>query len=109
MLAETEIQIKHYDYSKSHIIWSVEQSLKNLKTDYLDVFLLHRPSPLMQSDEIAEVEKLKSEGKIVDFGLSNFTNSQTELIRQKQKLVIIHNFRLRILNLWLTEVLIICN
>jgi predicted oxidoreductase len=63
----------------------------------------------MQSDEIAEaVEKLKSEGKIVDFGLSNFTNSQTELIRQG--LVIIKcNFRLRILNLWLTEVLIICN
>jgi predicted oxidoreductase len=104
-------KIKHYDYSKSHIIWSVEQSLKNLKTDYLDVFLLHRPSPLMQSDEIAEaVEKLKSEGKIVDFGLSNFTNSQTELIRQRQRLVIIKcNFRLRILNLWLTEVLIICN
>jgi predicted oxidoreductase len=77
-------KIKHYNYSKSHIIWSVEQSLKNLKTDYLDVFLLHRPSPLMQSDEIAEaVEKLKSEGKIVDFGLSNFTSSQTELIRQK--------------------------
>jgi predicted oxidoreductase len=44
---------QNYDYSKSHIIWSVEQSLKNLKTDYLDVFL-HRPSPLMQSDEIAE-------------------------------------------------------
>jgi predicted oxidoreductase len=65
----------------------------------------------MQSDEIAEaVEKLKSEGKIVDFGLSNFTNSQTELIRQRQRLVIIKcNFRLRILNLWLTEVLIICN
>jgi predicted oxidoreductase len=65
----------------------------------------------MQSDEIAEaVEKLKSEEKIVDFGLSNFTNSQTELIRQKTELVIIKcNFRLRILNLWLTEVLIICN
>ncbi|MFB0910251.1 MAG: aldo/keto reductase, partial [Flavobacterium sp.] len=87
MLAENrDNKIKHYDYSKSHIIWSVEQSLKNLKTDYLDVFLLHRPSPLMQSDEIAEaVEKLKSEGKIVDFGLSNFTNSQTELIHQKKK------------------------
>jgi predicted oxidoreductase len=85
MLAENrDNKIKHYDYSKSHIIWSVEQSLKNLKTDYLDVFLLHRPSPLMQSDEIAEaVEKLKSEGKIIDFGLSNFTNSQTELIRKK--------------------------
>jgi predicted oxidoreductase len=41
MLAENrDNKIKHYDYSKSHIIWSVEQSLKNLKTDYLDVFLL---------------------------------------------------------------------
>jgi predicted oxidoreductase len=76
--------IKHYDYSKDYIIWSVENSLKNLQTDYLDVFLLHRPSPLMQSDEIAEaVSKLKSDGKIVAFGLSNFTTSQTELIRQK--------------------------
>lgn len=85
MLAENrDNRIKHYDYSKSHIIWSVEQSLQNLQTDYLDVFLLHRPSPLMQADEIAEaVEKLKSEGKIIDFGLSNFTSSQTELIRQK--------------------------
>ena len=62
--------IKHYNYDKNHIIWSVENSLKNLKTDYLDVLLLHRPSPLMQADEIAEaIEKLKSEGKILDFGL----------------------------------------
>jgi predicted oxidoreductase len=77
-------KLKHYDYSKDYIIWSVENSLKNLKTDYLDVFLLHRPSPLMVADEIAEaVEKLKKDGKIIDFGLSNFTSSQTELIRQK--------------------------
>lgn len=76
--------IKHYDYSKEYIIWSAENSLKNLQTDYLDVFLLHRPSPLMVADEIAEaVEKLKKDGKIIDFGLSNFTSSQTELIRQK--------------------------
>lgn len=80
-------KIKHYDYSKDYIIWSVEESLKKLKTDYVDVFLLHRPSPLMQADEIAEaVEKLKSEGKIIDFGLSNFTSSQTELIRQKTEI-----------------------
>ncbi|RXM48450.1 aldo/keto reductase family oxidoreductase [Flavobacterium sp. YO12] len=85
MIAESRTnKIKHYDYSKEYIIWSVEESLKKLKTDFVDVFLLHRPSPLMQADEIAEaVEKLKSEGKIVDFGLSNFTSSQTELIRQK--------------------------
>jgi predicted oxidoreductase len=79
--------IKHYDYSKDYIIWSVENSLKNLQTDYLDVFLLHRPSPLMQADEIAEaVLKLKLDGKIIDFGLSNFTSSQTELIRQKTEI-----------------------
>lgn len=77
-------KIKHYDYSKEYIIWSVENSLKNLQTDYLDVLLLHRPSPLMVADEIAEaVSKLKSQGKIIDFGVSNFTVSQTELIRQK--------------------------
>lgn len=76
--------IKHYDYSKDYIIWSVENSLKNLQTDYLDVLLLHRPSPLMVADEIAvAVDQLKKEGKILDFGLSNFTPSQTELIRQK--------------------------
>ena len=79
-----ENKVKHYDYSKEYIVWSVENSLKHLETDYLDALLLHRPSPLMQPDEIAEaVEKLKSEGKILDFGLSNFTPSQTELIRSK--------------------------
>ena len=77
-------KIKHYDYSTDYIIWSVENSLKNLQTDYLDVLLLHRPSPLMQADEIAEaVTKLKKQGKILDFGVSNFTASQTELLRQK--------------------------
>lgn len=76
----------HYNYSKAHIIWSAEQSLKNLKTDYLDLLLLHRPSPLMQADEIAEaIEKLKTEGKILDFGVSNFTSSQTDLIQTKTK------------------------
>ncbi len=79
--------VKHYDYSKKHILQSVENSLKNLQTDYLDVLLLHRPSPLMQADEIAEVVlKLQSEGKIIAFGVSNFTTSQTELLAQKIKI-----------------------
>ncbi|MFC4210242.1 aldo/keto reductase family oxidoreductase [Pedobacter lithocola] len=79
--------IKHYDYSASYIIWSAEQSLKNLKTDYLDLLLLHRPSPLMRADEIAEaIEKLKNEGKIVDFGVSNFTPAQIDLINTKIKI-----------------------
>lgn len=76
--------VKHYNYSKEYIIWSAENSLKKLKTDYIDVLLLHRPSPLMQPAEIAEaVLKLKSEGKILDFGVSNFSSIQTELILQK--------------------------
>lgn len=79
--------IKHYNYSRSYIIWSVEESLKNLQTDYLDLLLLHRPSPLMNADEIAEaIEKLKQDGKILDFGVSNFTPLQTDLIQTKIKI-----------------------
>src|SRR6478672_1497399 len=75
--------IKHYDYSPEYIIWSVDESLKNLQTDYLDLLLLHRPSPLMKGDEIADaVTILKRDGKILDFGLSNFTPTQTDLIQQ---------------------------
>ncbi|APY08285.1 aldo/keto reductase [Winogradskyella sp. J14-2] len=74
-------KVKHYDYSKDYIIWSVEESLKNLETEYLDLLLLHRPSPLMVAEEIAEaITILKKEGKIRDFGVSNFTPSQMEII-----------------------------
>jgi len=74
----------YYEYSKDYIIKSVEQSLKKLQTEYLDLFLLHRPSPLMQPSEINEaISKLHSEGKIKDFGVSNFTQSQMELIETK--------------------------
>ncbi|WP_334056326.1 aldo/keto reductase [Polaribacter sp. P097] len=74
-------KVKHYNYAKDYIIWSAEQSLKNLKTDYLDTFLLHRPSPLMNPTEIAEaITILKDAGKIVNFGVSNFTPSQVSLI-----------------------------
>lgn len=73
--------IKHYNYNKDYIIWSVEESLRNLHSDYLDLLLLHRPSPLMIAEEIAEaVHFLKKDGKILDFGLSNFSPMQTDLI-----------------------------
>ena len=78
-----EYSIKHYDYTKEHIIWSVENSLKNLQTEYIDVLLLHRPSPLMETEVITEVvSELKNSGKICAFGLSNFTPSQTDLIKK---------------------------
>ncbi len=74
-------KVKHYDYSKEYIIWSVEQSLKHLETEYLDLLLLHRPSPLMVAEEIAEaITILKKDGKIRDFGVSNFTPLQMEMI-----------------------------
>ena len=75
---------KHYNTSKEYIIWSVEQSLKNLQTDYLDVLLIHRPNPLMDPNEISEaIHTLKEAGKILDFGVSNFTPSQLLLVESK--------------------------
>lgn len=74
-------KVKHYNYSKDYIIWSIEESLKNLNTEYLDLLLLHRPSPLMDAEEIAEaITILKKDGKIKDFGVSNFTASQMDMV-----------------------------
>ena len=74
-------KINHYCYSKEYIIWSVEESLRNFQTDYLDALLLHRPSALMHPQEVMEaIAKLAQEGKIKDFGVSNFTPSQMDLI-----------------------------
>ncbi len=74
-------RIKHYEYSKDYIIWSAEESLRNLKMDYLDLFLLHRPSPLMLPEEIATaITQLKKEGKILEFGVSNFTPAQIKML-----------------------------
>ncbi|WP_256867407.1 aldo/keto reductase [Winogradskyella forsetii] len=74
-------RVKHYNYSKDHIICSVETSLQHLETEYLDLLLLHRPSPLMEAEVIAEaITILKKDGKIKDFGVSNFTSSQMDMI-----------------------------
>ncbi|MEZ4874434.1 MAG: aldo/keto reductase [Flavobacteriaceae bacterium] len=80
-------EIKHYQYDADYIVWSAEKSIQDLQCDYLDLLLLHRPSPLMDPDAIAKaVEKLTSQGKIKDFGVSNFTPSQMELIASKNTL-----------------------
>jgi predicted oxidoreductase len=81
-------KIKSYDTSKAHIIKSAENSLKELGTDYLDLLLIHRPSPLMQPDEIAEAfTQLRVEGKVLHFGVSNFTPSQFSMLNECFKLV----------------------
>ena len=73
--------LKYYNYSKEYILNQVDESLKNLKTDYIDLLLLHRPSPLINPEEIAAAfGVLRSSGKVRDFGVSNFTTSQFDLI-----------------------------
>lgn len=75
---------KYYDTSRNHIVASVEQSLKNLKTDYLDLLLIHRPDPLMDATEVAQAfEDLKKQGKVRHFGVSNFTPAQVELLTSR--------------------------
>jgi len=80
--------LKYYNYDSDYIFNCVDESLANLKTDYLDLLLLHRPSPLLNPEEIAKVfETLKSEGKVKEFGVSNFSVSQFELLNQYFPLV----------------------
>ena len=81
-------RFKSYDTSTQHIRASVDQSLRNLKTDYIDLLLIHRPSPLMDVDLIAsEFEYLRSEGKVLHFGVSNFTPSQFKMLNSRIPLV----------------------
>lgn len=73
--------LKYYNYDKNYILNCVDESLFNLKTDYLDILLLHRPSPLMNPEEVANTfEMLKANGKVKNFGVSNFSVTQYELL-----------------------------
>jgi len=79
--------IKSYNTSAKHIISSVEQSLKNLCTDYLDCLLIHRPDPLLNAAEVADtIDTLIQSGKVLEFGLSNFLPHQSALLQQHIKL-----------------------
>lgn len=82
----------YFDFSKEHILESVQESLKALRTDYLDVLLLHRPDTLMEPEEVAEAfDILHSAGKVRHFGVSNQTPGQTELLRRTLRQPIIAN------------------
>ncbi|WP_394974742.1 aldo/keto reductase family oxidoreductase [uncultured Croceitalea sp.] len=80
--------IKSYNLTQKHIRESVEISLRELGTDYLDVLLLHRPDYLFNPKEIAAVfSELKKEGKVLSFGVSNFSPSQFDLLNTYTPLV----------------------
>lgn len=90
----------YYDFSKEHILNSVDGSLKRLKTDYIDVLLLHRPDTLMEPEEVAEAfDILHSSGKVKYFGVSNHNPMQIELLNKylNQK-ILINQLQLSIAN-----------
>ncbi len=76
-------KIKSYNTSAAHIIESVNQSLTNFGTDYIDVLLIHRPDPLLNPYEIAKaIDDLKQAGKILQFGVSNFLPQHTNSLKR---------------------------
>ncbi|MDC2840071.1 aldo/keto reductase [Limosilactobacillus mucosae] len=83
LYADETGQITRYDSSKKHLIKSVDGILQRMGIDYLDSFLIHRPDPLMEPDQIAAAfDELQQAGKVRHFGVSNFNPQQIELLQQ---------------------------
>ncbi|MDR3249331.1 MAG: aldo/keto reductase [Treponema sp.] len=81
-----------FDFSKGHILESVDKSLKKLKTDYLDVLLLHRPDALVEPEEVAEAFGiLHAQGKVRNFGVSNQNPGQIQLLQKYVRQPIVAN------------------
>jgi predicted oxidoreductase len=92
MILQTKVGIRKgsFDFSKEHILEAVDGSLKRLKTEYVDVLLLHRPDALVEPEEVAEAfTVLETSGKVKFFGVSNQNPMQIELLRKfvKQKIL----------------------
>ena len=91
---QTKVGIRSgfFDFSKEHILESVDGSLKALKTDYLDVLLLHRPDTLVEPEDVAAAfDKLEAAGKVRHFGVSNQTPGQIELLKTAVKQPLLFN------------------
>lgn len=95
-----DYRVKHYDTSKEHITNSLENSLRNLRTDYIDVFLLNQLDPLSNLEETAlTLEKLKDSGKIKNVGVVNFSVFQHQLLSSYLRIPIVTNhIELNLLN-----------
>lgn len=80
--SKTGIRKGFFDFSKEHILRSVDESLAALQTDYLDILLLHRPDALVEPEEVAAAfDQLSSTGKVRQFGVSNHTPGQIDLLK----------------------------
>lgn len=77
-------RVHHYDSSRTHILESVENSLRNLQTDYIDLLLIHRQDPLMDADEVAEaLYEVRKAGKVRFCGVSNFLPPHYDLLQSR--------------------------
>jgi len=84
--------LKHYNTSRAHIMASVDESLQTLGTDHVDLLLIHRPDLLMDPDEVAEAfTALRQAGKVLHFGVSNFTPSQFDLLASRLDFPLVTN------------------
>jgi len=92
--------VKHYDASKATIMDCVEQSLRRLRTSYLDILLLHRPDVLMEPEEVAAAaDELQKAGKVRHFGISNAAPSQIDLLnRHLREPLRVHQIELSLLH-----------
>ena len=85
-------QIKSYDTSFEHIVWSAENSLKELETDHIDLLLIHRPDPFINPEEVARAfDQLKAQGKVLHFGVSNFTIQQYKTLSSYLSMPLVTN------------------
>jgi predicted oxidoreductase len=85
VIIQSKVGIRNgfWDFSREHILSSVDKSLAALRTDYLDILLLHRPDTLVEPDEVAAAfDSLKRSGKVRNFGVSNQTPGQIELLKR---------------------------
>jgi predicted oxidoreductase len=102
IILQTKCGIKPgaFDFSKEHIISSVENSLSRLKTSYLDILLLHRPDTLVDPEEVADAfETLFQQGKVLHFGVSNQSPNQLALLQKNvQHKILINQLQFSIMH-----------
>lgn len=100
-----------FDFSYEHILESVDGSLRRLKTDYIDILLLHRPDPLVEPEQVARAfDELHQNGKVRFFGVSNHTAAQIALLQRflNQPLVV-HQVELNVIHTHLLDEGIVFN
>ncbi len=110
--SDTDESLPHrFDFSYEHIIHSVEGILSRLKTDYLDLLLLHRPDPLIEPEEVAHAfDDLQRTGKVRYFGVSNHTAAQIELLQSYlDQPIVVNQMEISLLHFQLIEAGIIAN